>query len=282
MILIANVASCQVGAAIEFGGRPTQNCALTIDRVVKGHYAGKQIRINFGSANLGNPAGPRLVMATARGGEYNAIPTLPALLPVGDQSAVGSTPPEQVAQIIANSLAPGALPVADQLQAVRALTQLYLPASQSGLESVLSSGNLDLRMAAEDALLQHGDAAAVPYAFADLEHDNGALAMSLGGMIKDPAALPTLLREVRSPLPGARAAAASALGNIGSPLAIPALARGLDDPAENVRFQAMTALARITHEPWSPPRPPRYAAVEPLYLRFWREWLAEHPEPAKP
>ncbi|MGH9392739.1 MAG: HEAT repeat domain-containing protein [Terriglobales bacterium] len=126
-------------------------------------------------------------------------------------------------------------------------------------------------------MVSHNDAAAVPFAFADLTHDpGGGLADALGRSIKDPAALPELLRESKASSPVARAAAAAALGSVGAAAAIPALAAGIADADINVRFQAMTALARISHLPWSPPMPPRFAAVEGLYRQFWLEWLEEN------
>ena len=98
-------------------------------------------------------------------------------------------------------------------------------------------------------------------------------------MIRDPSALPILLRLLRLPSPFARQAILQAVRAINSPQSAPFLLKMLDDPHADNAFIAMQALIELAGGgaiDWVPPLPafrenPNYYAAR---CREW--WQAEH------
>jgi hypothetical protein len=93
-------------------------------------------------------------------------------------------------------------------------------------------------------------------------------------MIRDPAALPILLRLLRLPSPLARQAILQAVRAINSPQSAPSLLKMLDDPYADNAFIAMQALIKLAGGgaiDWVPPLP-EFRENPNYYAARCREW----------
>ncbi|HWG38849.1 MAG TPA: hypothetical protein VN690_14145 [Terriglobales bacterium] len=142
------------------------------------------------------------------------------------------------------------------------------------------------------ALLSQGDPAALAPSLAILGDRSAwaaarlALLPSIAHAPLGPDFLPFLTQLYSSGEASDRRAAISGLIQ-GGAWALSLLAKALDDPDLGVRHLAVFALGRVTHQPaWSgPPYAPGRRGPDPFvqheatYIAYWRQWLAQHPQP---
>jgi hypothetical protein len=112
--------------------------------------------------------------------------------------------------------------------------------------------------------------------------------------VRDPAAVPALVRLMRAPDAVTRAGAASALraimhlyqlggtwvpawpDSVNVPAIIDTVADGLDDADEKVRYFSVCTLMEISGNPHYP-SVPLFQSDESTYLATWKKWARERP-----
>lgn len=113
-------------------------------------------------------------------------------------------------------------------------------------------------------------------------HFDMDLAMLLRG-IKDPKAVPALIRMLKADDPKTREGAVQALRNIGGDSVIDPLVAGLSDPDHKVRWISTMALTEIVETPPAMALPfpgsDQFKLNEQLYLDIWKKWAAERSFP---
>jgi HEAT repeat protein len=97
------------------------------------------------------------------------------------------------------------------------------------------------------------------------------LGYSIRAGIKDPQAVPALMRLLGSPEAEKRRIATIALGQTHSRAAAASLTKALNDPDQEVRYNAVTGLAQVTGETDGMPSLEFFKQNEQHYLAHWRE-----------
>jgi HEAT repeat protein len=136
-----------------------------------------------------------------------------------------------------------------RLAATRALGNIESMTSLDVLSSVLDGNDVELSIAAVEAIDNLDDVHRAPAGLlraARAEHPElrKAAAMALGN-IADPSTVDVLIALLRDPDAEVRYAAVEGLGEIGLPAAKPGLTRALEDANAEVRRAAVEALAEI-------------------------------------
>jgi hypothetical protein len=129
---------------------------------------------------------------------------------------------------------------------------------------IVGSGNISGLPVVENALLQSKD---IPKGLISF------LGGSLAGL-KDPKAIPSLIRLMVVKNPQVRVGIVSALRQTGSNAAVEPLARLLDDSDPLVRYYAVVGLGEITHQDEWTPSIDAFQENSKYYLSHWREWVA--------
>ncbi|MEP0842596.1 MAG: HEAT repeat domain-containing protein [Phycisphaerae bacterium] len=151
------------------------------------------------------------------------------------------------------------------------------------IRSVMRSPGFEFQPQALNALIRLGDAQAVVEGIAAIEQKSKQkppdrswsdwIGPALSD-IRDPEALPHLIRALRVDDVPLRKGAVYALREIRSRAAVPALVAALDDAEEFVRYQALMALYFIAKEdgPRGAPAIDEFQANPGRYLDYWHRW----------
>jgi HEAT repeat protein len=171
-------------------------------------------------------------------------------------------------------------PLRARREAVEALSTLRTFAATTALQAATRHRDAGPRALAIAALLQRGDMAWLgPAASILLSHEQGVdpylvwrLATAIEASVKDPKAIPTLVRLLHAPEVPVRRAAAAALRNTRDPAAIGPLTEALDDSDRDVRYQGVIGLAEITgaDSQWAPAYD-TFLNNQGRYLTYWRD-----------
>ena len=181
----------------------------------------------------------------------------------------------EIVQILASTGATEA----EQTEAVGALDTIRNRASTAGLRLAASSSYITVRLLAISRLLLRNDVSELqtaenilvspppnvePYLLKELSY-------GLQGL-KDPAAVPVLLRLLTKGVPLSRAQAALSLGEIGDSVAVGPLLKALDDDDRMVRYHAVLALGKITQQWEWAPSISLFESAEDRFVTHWKEW----------
>ena len=193
--------------------------------------------------------------------------------------AQASTPFERVVEVMRRVLTPMAR-YEMKREALAALFQVQHPAALEALRPVLQDPDRRIRVVTIAALLEMHDPSAVafaesllrgpePHPSEDLELRAVQLALR---QVRDPVAVPALVRLAGAGAVATRRSAVEALGFISSPDALPVLVRSLEDRDPEVRMTAMRSLARMTGQPSHVLSSDAFESREVEELQFWRDW----------
>jgi hypothetical protein len=166
-------------------------------------------------------------------------------------------------------------------QAIFALRDINTTAVVPALMIGFTDTNESVRLTAAAGLLAAGNVSALPTAEEaflrpDLSRSAEVLNLraAIANGVKDPAAVPALVRLLSGGDTEMRRATTSALGHTKSPTAIAALGRALYDVDFDVRLNAARGLAGITQQAEWSPSPYGFRANEEPYLAHWKDWVA--------
>ena len=265
---------------------PSMTAELDVERVLKGKFADSKLSFKFTL-----PAAPAGAIVRGQFGIFffreakTGIEILDRYHPYvvaapGAPITVG-TYLDQVTAEIAYAATSEVVPPQGRRDAIEALRTLPSPAATSALRTAALAGDAGTRMSALAALLARGDIKYLDQAVsALLSAEQGAneflvwrLSSSLEFGVRDPKAIPALVRLLRSRYAPARRAAAAALRNTHDGAAIKPLTQALNDNDSEVQYQAVIGLAEITGAPseWSPATA-TFDKDPKKYLDHWREW----------
>jgi HEAT repeat protein len=203
----------------------------------------------------------------------------PALVAVRTSQPVGSTDLEKVADSLGAVLRISSDKNA-QRQAISALGTIRNATATLALRSALGKSEDVVRLSAAAALLSLNDAAGLAIAEQYLEQlPAGApedivhnLRYGIASGLRDPAAIPSLSRLMRSTVVENRRAAVAALANTGSPTALASLARALEDSDVDVQYLAVRGLAEITGQSDRSTTKDVFSKQRGQYLGYWIDW----------
>ena len=136
-----------------------------------------------------------------------------------------------------------------RLEAINALGNIESMSSLDVLSSVLEGNDVELSIAAIEAIDNLDEIGRAPAGLLRAVNSNvpelrKVAAMALGN-IADPSTVDALIALLRDPDVDVRVAAVEGLGEIGTPAAKPGLTRALEDSNPEVRRAAVEALAEI-------------------------------------
>ncbi|HKQ72664.1 MAG TPA: HEAT repeat domain-containing protein [Blastocatellia bacterium] len=190
---------------------------------------------------------------------------------------------ERVLAEVTNILALPQSTWVDKFKAIDILEQIETPTISEALRLAAKSENMRIRLRSVAALLRRNDISELGFAEkilsnppndGDPDYLIGSLANSLHG-VKDPKAIPSLARLLKSHYIEARRSSALALRRTGSDSAIDPFTKALYDNDREVRYHAVMGLAEITRQySWAPARD-KYDSNEQHYLNNWRDWAAK-------
>jgi len=261
---------------------------VEVERTLKGKIAGSEVRFNFPVPRA--PVGYRgadvgqfgvFFLRQAENAYQILDPYHPFLVAAPAAPHTEGTPLDQVTAEVAHVFDwPGATGQSRR-EAVEVLRTLDTPPATAALKTAARDPDPGPRVLAVAALLERGDMAWLdPAASILLSHEQGVdpylvwrLATAIEASVKDPRAIPTLVRLLHAPEVPVRRAAAAALRNTRDPAAIGPLTEALDDSDREVRYQGVIGLAEITgaDSEWSPAYG-TFANNEGRYLTYWRDW----------
>jgi HEAT repeat protein len=167
----------------------------------------------------------------------------------------------------------------DKVGAITALERVNTQVAIKALRIAVDSSNINLRLRALAALLKKNDISKLDIAASTLLNEAAVsdqfLYVNLAGAlrsVRNPDAIPVMIRLLESPAPHVRRAATSAIRNSGVDAAISPLAKALHDSDREVRYQAVIGLAEITGQDNWGPSVDLYARDEQRYLGYWQDW----------
>ena len=169
----------------------------------------------------------------------------------------------------------------DKYAAIDVLDGIETPAASASLRLAAKSGDMRVKLRAVAVLLRRNDISELEFAEKMLSRpprgsDTNLIsnfAPALHG-VKDPKAIPSLVRLLGSRYVEVRRSSALALRRIGSDAAINPFMKALYDSDRDVRYHAVMGLAEITKQyPWAPARE-KYDSNERRFLTYWRNWAA--------
>jgi hypothetical protein len=194
----------------------------------------------------------------------------------------GDSDYERVLAEVMNVLALPQTTWVDKYAAIDILRQIETPAISASLRLAAKSGDMRVKLRAVAVLLHRNDISELEFAEKMLSRRPSGiapdlinnLAYALHG-VKDPKAIPTLMRLLRSRDVEVRRSSALALRQTGSDAAINPFMKALYDNDRDVRYHAVMGLAEITKQySWAPARD-KYDSNELHYLTYWRNWAAK-------
>lgn len=266
--------------------------SLRLDRVLSGQTNGSDISVRFlvpesqngGATSGGIEVGKRgvffLSMNSTPEGYSFADPYYPMVVAAADAPPVGagSTLFDQVvAEVTHVLISPGASQ-SERVEAIRALEFVKTRTAIIALRRAAKDSNTMLRLHAMAALLRHNDTTMLDEVVDTLLNPPpdvpknlvDGLGYSIRAGIKDPQAVPALVRLLESPEAEKRRIAITTLGQTRSQAATASLTKALDDPDQEVRYNAVVGLAQVTGETDGMPSLEFFKQNEQRYLTHWR------------
>jgi hypothetical protein len=165
-------------------------------------------------------------------------------------------------------------------QALYNLSDSNNAVARRSLRRAFADSDRSIRVAAATALLASGDASALAFAVDALSGRTSeagddalaGLAMAIGRGVKDPAAVPALVRLlIEGNVPGRRAAA-RALRQMRPSNATKGLLAALDDSDAEVRYTAVATLAEVAGQLNWLPSVDNFSSNEAPFIEHWRAW----------
>ena len=266
--------------------------SLRLDRVLSGQTKGADISVRFLVPEAPNGAaayseieiGKRgvffLSVNTTPEGYSFADPYYPMVVAAADAPPVGagSTLFDQVVAEVTHVLTSPSASEAERMQAIRALEFVKTRTAIMALRRAAKDSDTKLRLQAMAALLRHNDTTVLDQVVDTLLNPPSdvpkylvdGLGYSIRAGIKDPQAIPALVRLLDSPEAEKRRIAIIALGQTRSQAAAASLTKALDDPDQEVRYNAVVGLAQVTGETDGMPSLEFFKRNEERYLTHWR------------
>jgi hypothetical protein len=171
----------------------------------------------------------------------------------------------------------------ERLNAIRELSMGDTGESIQALRRAAAQDQPPINLIAAAALLDRNDISGLPvveqFALQSPPADGGSIELeSTLADIKNPAALPVLVKLMTSSSSGTRRGAARALYNINSQGAIPALIKGLDDSEQEVKCWSIRGLGRLVKphdDKWDGFHGDLRSNLS-LYVDHWKTWAREN------
>lgn len=263
---------------------------LRISRILKGHPASSMVTFQFvetvpfsGFADIRvGEFGMFFLKPDSSNGLTVTNPYYPSVVSAPDASVTTGIDFERVVTEVSYVLVSAQTSFDSKVRAVAALERVNTPAVTKALRLAAGSTNENLRLEAVTTLLNKNDISKLETAErALLQTPVGAdrylinrLASALE-RIKDPEAIPALVRLLSARYARARRSAAAAIRNIGTDAAIEPLTKALYDNDQEVRYHAVMGLAMLTGQDTWGPSIDRFNKEEQRYLAYWRKWAKE-------
>jgi hypothetical protein len=177
------------------------------------------------------------------------------------------------------------LPLAAREQALYNISDSDNSVARTSLRRAFADTDSNIRIGAARALLASGDASALAFAVEALsgrtsvasDEALAGLAMAVGRSVKDPVAIPALVRLLTQGNVEGRRAAATALRQIRPTNATRGLLAAMSDTDRQVRYTAVAALAEISGELNWLPSMDYFWSNEAPFIEHWRTWAQSHP-----
>lgn len=264
---------------------------LSVERVMKGRAEGTALTFSFSvpsvaivSTGYGEVLAGQFgifFLRKVEGGYEVFDPYYPAVVACPGAPRTQGTPLDQVTGEVAHVFASPAASVDTKRQGIWVLQAVEGAAATYALRTATRNQPVEVRLAAISALLARNDIselATVEDILVDPPRDVNrnmvaGLASALRFGVKDPRAIPTLARLLKSGDVNVRRGAASALRSTQDQAAIKPLAQALQDTDGEILYQAVIGLAEITGTTgeWAPASD-TFLKDPQHYLDHWRDW----------
>lgn len=271
----------------------TQLASVTVEQVVKGGSASAvSVKFVLPNAQIGydRPAvGGEYRMFFLRGDAEPYSFTSPFYTSVAAASGLRLTeksPADRMFQAFGQIATDAQAPTAAREQALYNLSESDNAVARTALRKGFADSDPNIRIRAATSLLASGDASALAFAVDALsggtsEANDAALAglaRAIGRGVKDPTAVPALVRLLTTGDDEGRRAAVRALRQMRPANATGALLVAMDDSDRDVRYNAVAALAEISGEMNWLPSMDFFWSNEAPFIEHWRAWARSHPQ----
>jgi len=271
--------------------------SLNVDRVIKG--SAETTRLSFDFLMPRTQSSYRDIRTSEMGmfflrknGERDfeiLDPHYPFVIASSTAVATDADDLDRVVRVVGSKLTDPASSVSDRRAVVNVLTSARTDLSDNILRQAAKDNDAVVRLQALSALLSRGDVSMLAEAERLLlrrpantdDYLLANLSSALEG-IRDPQALPTLKRLLKSTDRNTRLSAALALRQMRTADAIEGLSAALDDSDRDVRYQAVIGLAEFTRQDSWAPSISLFRQDEKPYLVHWKAWVQTQTAPKHP
>jgi hypothetical protein len=196
----------------------------------------------------------------------------------------GTDPEERVLRALTSVLLSSAPPHSLKRRTIHLLWGIDHPVVVAGLDAALQDADLTLSLTAAASLLAANQVRVLPVAEGVLLRDSvnmdpvllHNLRVGISDGVRDPEAIPGLVRLSKATDAETRRVATAALAGTESMAAVPALARMLDDDDFEVRIEAVRGLAVLSGQRNLTPSWDSFRQEESRYTEPLRAWALMH------
>jgi hypothetical protein len=265
----------------------SMSAELSAQKVLKGKLANARVTFKFfipppsGYGGIARGQFGVFFLRESKSGIEILDPYHPYVVALPGAPGTSGTCLDQVTAELAYVVASAAASARTRMDAVEGLRSLDTPAATAALETTARGRDLDARTLAIAALLERGKMAWLdPAARVLLSQEQGVdaypvwrLTTAIEERVKDPKAIPTLIRLLHAPDTTVRRAAAAALRSMRDQAAIDPLLAALADKDDDVAYQAAFGLAEITGDLQHGPGPmDDFKKDRQKYVSYWQTW----------
>ena len=241
---------------------------IQVSRILKGHHSDPTITIEFvqtviwyGIKDVGmERVGMFFLKSNASNGFIFTSYYYPFVVAAMAAPRAGGNDYDRVLAEVVNVLDLPQTTWGDKYAAIDVLKEIETPAASASLRLAAKSGDMRVKLRAVAALLSKNDISELEFAEKMLSGRPSGIALELINNltaalhgVKDPKAIPTLVRLLGSRYVEVRRSSAFALRRTGADAAISPLMKALYDNDRDVRYHAVMGLAEITKQySWAP------------------------------
>jgi hypothetical protein len=266
----------------------SMSAELSAQKVLKGKLANPRVAFKFfipppsGYGGIARGQFGVFFLRESKSGPQILDPYHPYVVALPGAPGTSGACLDQVTAELAYVVASAAAPPRAKREAVEALRSLRTSAAALALTTAARDADPGTRTLAIAALLERGEMAWLdPAARILLSQERGVdaypvwrLTTAIEGRVKDPRAIPTLVRLLHATDVVVRRAAAAALRNIGGTEAIGPLTEALGDSDDQVVWTAILGLALTTGDLHHGPGAEEEfnGKQKETYVNYWRNW----------
>jgi HEAT repeat protein len=295
LVIVGAVLSSQDSGptAVDFQGTSVDArkmvCRVRVDLVLKGHYGTGQLLFTYllpdspiGYESVTVSSYSIIFLKSTDNGYAVVSPYYVSLPAVPGAVATNRRTVDNIVQILQGVVQGTQVGENSKQTALFALSTVPSAQSTEALELGLQQSDLGVRLNAAAFLLQRDKVSALNVAESAMLYlppevpgyivHNLAYGMCEG--LRDPEAVPSLIRLQQASNAEVRRAVSCALGNTGSRAAILPLARALSDSDLETRYNGVIGLAKITRQfDWGPNRE-LFQSDQEKFLTHWQNWAS--------